>query len=115
MTDIKAPPMTEQSVRELLEQAGVGMGLHVVARQFNYSDPWEAQGRVNDMVDLMLLREGRYSERPRGYGYFQGCDEECCIDEEGLQEIIPMMKGLNPKLYELQKQRERPPSIPPAK
>jgi len=80
------PPMTADSVRELLAAAGAqvmarsgrtehysaprefsfevkgtfpnGMTLHIVARQFNYRDPWEASGRVNDLVDVMLLKEG---------------------------------------------------------
>ncbi len=48
---------------------GNGMGLHVVARQFNYRDPWEAEGRVNDMVDVSLLRDGSYSPLPKGYPF----------------------------------------------
>jgi hypothetical protein len=87
-------PMTAESVGKLLEEAGAevmvrsgrsesygaprefsfevkasfpnGMGLHVVARQFNYRDPWEAQGRINDMVDVSLLRAGSYSSLPKG-------------------------------------------------
>ena len=97
-------PMTVESVQALLEAAGAqvmarsgrsenygaprefsfevrglwpnGLGLHVVARQFNYRDPWEAEGRVNDLVDVALLRDGSYSSLPRGYAWFQGRDEE---------------------------------------
>ncbi|NIQ93850.1 MAG: hypothetical protein GWO11_06915 [Desulfuromonadales bacterium] len=124
-------PMTVESVRELLESAGArvmardgrsanygaprefsfevkalfdnGLGLHVVARQYSYRDPWEAEGRVNDMVDVALLREGRYSELPRGYEWFQDRDEEEGIDEAALRRIVECVKGVNPKLYELQR------------
>ena len=79
-------PMTAESVGDLLRAAGAevmvrsgrtenysaprefsfevratfpnGLGMQVVARQFNYRDPWEATGRVNDMVDVSLLRDG---------------------------------------------------------
>lgn len=97
-------PMTEESVRKVLEEAGAkvmsrsgrsehygaprefsfevkalfenGLGLHVVARQFNYRDPWEAEGRVNDLVDVSLTRDGAFSPLPKGYPYFQGTDME---------------------------------------
>ena len=124
-------PMTADLVKELLEQAGAdrvmarsgrtehysaprefsfevratfpnGMGLQVTARQFNYRDPWEAQGRVNDMVDVALLREGGHTPLPKGFAYFQGIDEECGMDEERLKEIIACVATLNPKLYLLQ-------------
>lgn len=123
-------PMTAESVAELLKQAGAqvmvrsgrtenygaprefsfevravfpnGMGLHVMARQFNYRDPWEAEGRVNDMVDVSLLRDGAFSPLPKGFAWFQGRDEECGVDEERLKEIIACVAGLNPKLYLLQ-------------
>lgn len=123
-------PMTADSVREILEEAGAevmaragrsesygaprdfsfevkalfpnGMGLHIVARQFNYRDPWEAAGRVNDMVDVSLLRDGSYSPLPRGYPWFQGIDQEEGVDEERLREIVACVKGLNPKVYLLQ-------------
>jgi len=128
MDDYK--PMTAESVAALLQEAGAevmvragrtehysaprefsfevrstfpnGMGLNVVARQFNYRDPWEAQGRVNDMVDVSLVREGAYTQLPKGYAWFQGCDEECGIDEEQLREIVACVATLNPKLYLLQ-------------
>jgi hypothetical protein len=78
------------------------MGLQVMARQFNYRDPWEATGRVNDMVDVSLLRAGAFSPLPKGFGYFQGIDEECGLDEERLKEVITCIATLNPKLYLLQ-------------
>ncbi len=123
-------PMTAESVGELLKEAGAqvlvrsgrtesysaprefsfevraafpnGMGLQVVARQFNYRDPWEATGRVNDMVDASLLRDGAFSPLPKGYDYFQGIDEECGLDEERLKEVIACVAGINPKLFLLQ-------------
>ena len=123
-------PMTADSVREILEEAGAevmarsgrsesygaprdfsfevkalfpnGMGLHIVARQFNYRDPWEAAGRVNDMVDVSLLRDSAYSSLPKGYPWFQGTDQEEGIDEERLREIVVCVRELNPKVYLLQ-------------
>ncbi len=128
--DTDFTPMTVDSVRELLEAAGAtvmarsgrsehysaprefsfevrgafdnGLELQVVARQFNYRDPWEATGRVNDLVDVTLYRDGGFSSLPKGYAYFQGIDEEVGMDEEQLKEIIDCVKSLNPKLYELQ-------------
>ena len=79
-----------------------GLGLQVVARQFNYRDPWEATGRVNDMVDVSLLRAGAFSPLPKGFAYFQGIDEECGLDEERLKKVIGIVAGINPKLYLLQ-------------
>jgi hypothetical protein len=124
-------PMTADSVREILEQAGAqvmarsgrsesysaprefsfevkgifenGMGVHVVARQFNYRDPWEATGRVNELVDIMLLRDGSLTPLPKGYPFFQGIEEETGIDETTLKEIIACIREVNPKLYELQR------------
>ena len=123
-------PMTAESVGDLLREAGAqvmvragrsenysaprefsfevkaifdnGMGLHVVARQFNYRDPWEAEGRVNDLVDVMLLRDGALTPLPKGYPYFQGIDEECGLDEEMLREVIDCVRKVNVKLYLLQ-------------
>jgi hypothetical protein len=125
-----AKPMTAESVREILEGAGArvmsrggrtenysaprefsfevkgvfanGLLLHVVARQYDYRDPWEASGRVNEMVDVALLRDGNYSPLPKGYPYFQGRDEESGVDEQGLREIVACVAGLNPKLFRLQ-------------
>ncbi|MCM2264717.1 MAG: hypothetical protein NDI73_05930 [Desulfuromonadales bacterium] len=123
-------PMTEESVREILEAAGArvmsrggrtesygaprefsfevkgafpnGLLLHVVARQYDYRDPWEAAGRVNEVVDVALLRDGAYSPLPKGYPCFQGRDEETGVDETGLREIVTCVAGLNPKLFKLQ-------------
>ncbi len=123
-------PMTAESVGELLKEAGAevmvrsgrtenysaprefsfevratfpnGLGMQVVARQFNYRDPWEATGRVNDMVDVSLLRDGAFSPLPKGFDYFQGIDEECGLDEERLKEVIRIVAGINPKLFLLQ-------------
>jgi len=128
MDDYK--PMTAESVGALLQEAGAqvmvrsgrtenysaprefsfevrasfpnGLGLQVVARQFNYRDPWEAVGRVNDMVDASLLRDGSFSPLPKGFAYFQGIDEECGLDEERLKEVIGIVAGINPKLFLLQ-------------
>ena len=123
-------PMTAESVGALLQETGAqvmvrsgrtesysaprefsfevrasvpnGLGLQVVARQFNYRDPWEATGRVNDMVDVSLLRDGAFSPLPKGFAYFQGIDEECGLDEERLKEAIACVASVNPKLYLLQ-------------
>jgi hypothetical protein len=123
-------PMTEESVRKILEAAGArvmsrggrtenysaprefsfevkgafanGLLLHVVARQYDYRDPWEASGRINEMVDVALLRDGAYSPLPKGYPYFQGRDEETGVDEAGLREIVACVAALNPKLFKLQ-------------
>ncbi|MBJ6725205.1 hypothetical protein [Geomesophilobacter sediminis] len=123
-------PMTAESVAELLKEAGAqvmvragrsenysaprefsfevksifenGMGLHVVARQFNYRDPWEAEGRVNDLVDAMLLRDGALTALPKGYPYFQGTEEECNLDEDQLREVIDCVRKVNVKVYLLQ-------------
>ena len=124
-------PMTVESVRALLEGAGArvmarsgrsdsygaprdfsfevkglfenGLTLHVVARQFNYRDPWETEGRVNDLVDVSLLKDGSFSPLPKGYPFFQGSDCEEGVDAARLAEIIACVKGVNPKLYELQR------------
>jgi len=123
-------PMTAESVGALLQEAGAevmvrsgrsesygaprefsfevratfpnGIGMQVVARQFNYRDPWEATGRVNDMVDVSLLRNGSFSPLPKGFAYFQGIDEECGLDEGRLKEVIACVASINPKLYLLQ-------------
>jgi hypothetical protein len=123
-------PMTAESVQALLEDAGAqvmarsgrsenygaprdfsfevkgifanGMGLQITARQFNYRDPWETTARVNDMVDVSLLRKGSYSPLPKGHPFFQGTDQEEGVDEGRLREIIACVKELNPKIYVLQ-------------
>lgn len=79
-----------------------GMGMHVVARQFNYRDPWEAQGRVNDLVDALLLRDGSLTALPKGYPWFQGVEEECGLDEGRLKEVVECVRKINTKLYLLQ-------------
>ena len=122
--------MTAESVGEILKEAGAevmvrpgrsdsysaprefsfevraifpnGMGMHVVARQFNYRDPWEAKGRVNDLVDAMLFRDSYLSPLPKGYPWFQGIDEECELDEERLRQIVECVRKVNVKLYLLQ-------------
>ncbi len=123
-------PMTEESVRQILAEAGArvmsrggrtehygsprdfsfevkgvfrnGLMLHIVARQYNYREPWEAKGRVNDLVDVALQRDGMFTELPKGYPFFQGRDEENDIDEQSLREIVTCVKDLNPKLFKLQ-------------
>ena len=122
--------MTAESVGEILKEAGAevmiragrsdsysaprefsfevkaifpnGMGMNVVARQFNYRDPWEAKGRVNDLVDAMLLRDGTLTPLPKGYPWFQGIDEECGMNEEQLREVVECVRKVNIKLYLLQ-------------
>lgn len=128
--DEQPKPMTEESVRDILEAAGArtqsrggrtenygapreysfevrggfanGLMLHVIARQYDYRDPWEATGRVNEVVDVALLRDGIHSPLPKGYPYFQERDEETGIDEAGLREIVACVAGLNLKLFRLQ-------------
>lgn len=123
-------PMTEESVKQILEEAGArvmsrggrtenysaprefsfevkgaftnGLMLHVVARQYDYRDPWDASGRVNEVVDVALLRNGTFSELPKGYDWFQGKDEETGLDEAALTEVVACVKSLNPKLFKLQ-------------
>lgn len=123
-------PMTEESLVILLEDTGAqtmgrsgrnehygsprdfsfevkavfpnGLGLHILARQYNYRDPWETSGRINDLVDVLLLRKGQYSEMPKGYSFFQDSDTEENVDLERLQEIIAVVLNLNPKLFVLQ-------------
>jgi len=123
-------PMTEDSVKEILESAGArvmsrggrtdnysaprefsfevkgvfpnGLMLHIVARQYDYRDPWEASGGVNGVVDVVLMRGGTFSELPKGYDWFQGKDEETGVDEAGLKAIVTCVKSLNPKLFKLQ-------------
>lgn len=126
----QAQPMTEDSVKEILVAAGArvmsrggrtenysaprefsfevkgafqnGLMLHIVARQYDYRDPWEASGRINEMVDVMLMRDGAFTELPKGYDWFQGKDEETGIDENELIRIVACVKELNPKVFKLQ-------------
>ncbi len=123
--------MTEESVRQLFEQAGArvasrggrtenygsprefsfevraqfanGLGLHVVARQYNYRDPWEASGRVNDLVDVTLLEGQTPCRLPKGHSWFQQGEEEADVDADGLKEIVRIVAGLNPKILALQR------------
>lgn len=131
MTNETLTPMTADSVRTILEEAGAkvmardgrtehysaprkfsfevkglypnGMGLHIVARQFTYRDPWEGKGRVNDLVDVSLLRDGGYSALPKGFEFFQGRDEQEGVDEQTLRQMVEIVRELNPKIYALQK------------
>jgi len=128
--DSEISAMTETSLKELLETAGArvssrsgrnehygspreysfevkalfpnGLGLHLMARQYNYRDPWETTERVNDLVDALLLRDGKYSEMPKGFPFFQGTDTEEAVDFNRLQEIVTTVKSLNPKIFTLQ-------------
>lgn len=79
-----------------------GLGLQITARQYNYRDPWEAKGRVNDLVDATLTRSGRLSPLPKGFSWFQGFEEECGLDDEKLREVVECVRKVNVKLYLLQ-------------
>jgi hypothetical protein len=122
--------MTEGSLKALLEDAGAKtmsrsgrnehygspreysfevraifpnkLALQITARQYNYRDPWETSGRVNDLVDVSLLKDGQYCELPKGYAFFQDIDTENDIDYSTLLAIIEAVKNLNPKLFTLQ-------------
>ena len=122
--------MTEELIKDLLEAAGAktmsrsgrtenygsprdfsfevkavfpnSLGLQITARQFTYRAPWETKDRVNDMVDVALLRQGQYTELPKGYDFFQHKDTEEGVDCLLLQEIIAAVKAINPKLFVLQ-------------
>ncbi len=122
--------MTEEILRELLENAGAktmsrsgrnehygspreysfevkavfpnSLGLQITARQYNYRNPWETTERVNDMVDVALLRNNQYCELPKGYPFYQNKDTEEGVDYPLLQEIIDAVKNINPKLFILQ-------------
>lgn len=126
----EAKPMTEESVKEMLEAAGAramsrggrtgdygapreysfevraafpnGLMLNVIARQYDYRDPWEAEGRVNEVVDVVLMRGGQHSQLPKGYKWFQGAEEEAGVDENGLRDIVACVRDLNPKIFRLQ-------------
>jgi len=122
--------MTEKMLKLLLEEAGAqamsrsgrnehygspreysfevkavfpnSLGLQITARQYNYRNPWETSERVNDVVDVALLRNNRYCELPKGYPFYQHKDTEEGVDFEVLQEIIKAVKNINPKLFTLQ-------------
>ncbi len=124
-------PMSEESFTEYLENLGAkvrsrsgrneyygsprdfsfevravfinSLALQITARQYNYRDPWETSGRVNDLVDLTLLYDGKYSALPHGYRYFQGTDTEENVDFQQFSEIVAEIISVNPKLFTLQK------------
>jgi len=130
MTVEQQQPMSEQTISAYLEERGAkvrsrsgrnehygsprdfsfevravfanNLGLQITARQYNYRDPWETSGRVNDLVDLTLLYNGQFHELPRGYRYFQGVATEEQIDFQKLTEIIDEIVSVNPKLFTLQ-------------
>lgn len=130
MSDTDLQPMTEETLRDLLESAGAkvmsrsgrnehygaprdfsfevkgvfanNLGLHLQARQFTYRDPWETEGRINDMVDVSLIKDGGFSELPKGYPFFQGNDMEEEVKMGRLREIIECVREVNPKIYTLQ-------------
>ena len=123
-------PMSEESIKKQLETAGAkvksrsgrtehygsprdfsfevkalfpnGLALQVIARQYNYSNPWETQGRVNDLVDVALLFQNRYSELPKGYAFFQSRETEEDVDSLRFTEIVATIRQINPKLFTLQ-------------
>lgn len=123
-------PLSEESVKKVLETAGAqvksrsgrsehygsprdfsfevkavfenGLGLQITARQYNYRDPWETSGRINDLIDIAFLYQGQYREMPKGYPFFQGTDMEEGIDSRGFLEIVRLVKTINPKLFTLQ-------------
>jgi len=131
MNDNSPSALTEESVKEMLLQAGAkvmsrggrtehygsprefsfevkgafanGLVLHVVARQYTYRDPWEVEGRVNDTVDVLLLKGGLPSQLPKGYEWFQGRDEETEISATELARIISNVRNVNAKLFDLQR------------
>ena len=49
-----------------------------------------------------VVRDGRFSELPKGYPFFQDRDEEEGVDETGLRQIVSCIRDLNPKLFVLQ-------------
>jgi len=128
--NIQQQPMSEESIRTQLEKDGAkvrsrsgrnehygsprdfsfevkavfdnNLGLQIIARQYNYRDPWETSGRINDLIDISLLYEGKFSELPKGYPFFQGCDTEEEVDHARFLEIIQTVKSINPKLFLLQ-------------
>lgn len=130
MSDTDLQPMTEQNLQKHLETLGArvmsrsgrsehygsprefsfevkavfanGLGLHILARQYGYRDPWEAEGRVNDLVDISLLKDGSYAELPRGFEFFQQRDTEEGVDWQTFRAIAACVMAVNPKLYRLQ-------------
>lgn len=79
------------------------LGLHIVARQYNYALPWETSGRGGiDRVDVFLTRNSSYSELPKGEPFFQGDYVEEGIIYEQLEKIIERVSNVNSKLFTLQ-------------
>ncbi len=130
MSDTDLHPMTEESLQQHLEAAGArvmsrsgrsehygsprefsfevkaifanGLGLHILARQYGYRDPWETEGRVNDLVDISLLRNGAYAELPKGFPFFQARDTEESVDWNCFCDIVACVASINPKIFLLQ-------------
>jgi len=131
MDDIPSLVLTEESIKNLLLQAGAkvmsrggrtehygsprefsfevkgafenGLMLHVLARQYSYRDPWEVEGRVNDTVDVLLFKGGLPSALPKGYEWFQELDEETGVTAGDLERMIAVVCKVNAKLFDLQR------------
>lgn len=130
MNNLNLQPMTEQSLKNHLEVNGArvmtrsgrnehygspreftfevkaifnnGLGLHILARQYSYRDPWETAGRVNELVDISLLKDGAYAELPKGFEFFQSRETEEGVDWNSFCAITTCVSTLNPKIYRLQ-------------
>jgi hypothetical protein len=79
-----------------------GLSLQILARQHHYRDPWEATGKINEVVDVSLLKDGSFAELPRGYDFFQRRDTEEAIDWETFCAVAACISTINPKIYLLQ-------------
>jgi hypothetical protein len=79
-----------------------GLSLQILARQHNYRDPWEAEGKINELVDVALLKDGAFTELPKGFNFFQGRDTEEAVDWDCFCEIAACVSVINPKIYRLQ-------------
>jgi len=130
MSDTDLHPMTEETLQQHLETKGArvmtrsgrsehygsprefsfevkaifanGLGLHILARQYGYRDPWESEGRVNDMVDISLLRDGGFAQLPKGFPFFQSRDTEESVDWQTFCDIATCVAGINSKIFLLQ-------------
>ncbi len=130
MSDTDLQPITEQSLQAHLEALGArvmtrsgrnehygaprefsfevkaifanGLGLHILARQHNYRDPWEAVGKINELVDVSLLKDGAYAELPQGFDFFQMRDTEEAVDWGTFCSLANCVATVNPKIYRLQ-------------
>lgn len=79
------------------------LGLHILARQYNYALPWETSERGGtDRVDVFLTRGGSYSELPKGEVFFQGDYVEEGIMYSQLVSIIERVRQISDKLFTLQ-------------